>query len=243
MTLGGRIAQARKQAGLSQEQLGEKLGVSRQAVSKWESDQTNPDVAYVAQMCRLLEVPAGWLLLGEEGNTGGLFRRCPRCQGTITGVEKFCPSCGWDLAESPEELRDDSRYNLFLWEVQDKISAQYALRRFYQELPEDSGCTLPDCILDDPMRYDITLAESAPVAICQNADRSAAQLARRLLAGYAELRTYPAEAGDSWVELSSLPPVDSLSTQRPSKEPMTFGMTVLAVIAGIVGAVILLAFL
>ena len=38
MTLGERIAQARKQAGLSQEQLGEKLGVSRQAVSKWEGD-------------------------------------------------------------------------------------------------------------------------------------------------------------------------------------------------------------
>ena len=50
MSLGERIALARKQAGLSQEQLGEKLGVSRQAVSKWESSQTNPDVAYVAQM-------------------------------------------------------------------------------------------------------------------------------------------------------------------------------------------------
>lgn len=37
MELKDRIALARKQAGLSQEQLGEKLGVSRQAVSKWES--------------------------------------------------------------------------------------------------------------------------------------------------------------------------------------------------------------
>ena len=37
MTLGERIALARKQAWLSQEQLGEQLGVSRQAVSKWES--------------------------------------------------------------------------------------------------------------------------------------------------------------------------------------------------------------
>ena len=37
MELNERIALARKQAGLSQEQLGEKLGVSRQAVSKWES--------------------------------------------------------------------------------------------------------------------------------------------------------------------------------------------------------------
>ena len=66
MSLGERIALARKQAGLSQEQLGEKLGVSRQAVSKWESSQTNPDVAYVAQMCRLLGVSSDWLLLGEE---------------------------------------------------------------------------------------------------------------------------------------------------------------------------------
>ena len=37
MELNERIIQARKQAGLTQEQLGEKLGVSRQAVSKWES--------------------------------------------------------------------------------------------------------------------------------------------------------------------------------------------------------------
>ncbi len=37
MELKERIALARKQAGLSQEQLGKKLGVSRQAVSKWES--------------------------------------------------------------------------------------------------------------------------------------------------------------------------------------------------------------
>ena len=37
MELKDRIAQARRAAGLSQEQLGEQLGVSRQAVSKWES--------------------------------------------------------------------------------------------------------------------------------------------------------------------------------------------------------------
>ena len=52
MTLGERITLARKKAGLSQEQLGDQLGVSRQAVSKWESSQANPDVAYVAELCR-----------------------------------------------------------------------------------------------------------------------------------------------------------------------------------------------
>lgn len=65
MELNERIIQARKQAGLTQEQLGEKLGVSRQAVSKWESGQANPDVTYIAEMCRLFDVSADWLLLGK----------------------------------------------------------------------------------------------------------------------------------------------------------------------------------
>ena len=38
MTVGQRIAQKRKELGLSQEALGERLGVSRQAIYKWESD-------------------------------------------------------------------------------------------------------------------------------------------------------------------------------------------------------------
>lgn len=71
MDLKDRIALARKQAGLSQEQLGEKLGVSRQAVSKWESGQANPDVAYVTEMCRLFGVSSDWLLMGlDEGDQG-----------------------------------------------------------------------------------------------------------------------------------------------------------------------------
>ena len=46
-----RIAAARKAAGLTQEALGEKLGVSRQAVSKWESGQAVPDLDTVAKLC------------------------------------------------------------------------------------------------------------------------------------------------------------------------------------------------
>ena len=43
MELNERIASVRKAAGLTQEQLGELVGVSRQAVSKWESGQAVPD--------------------------------------------------------------------------------------------------------------------------------------------------------------------------------------------------------
>ena len=44
MTLGEKLKDARKRAGLSQEQLSEKLNVSRSAVAKWETDKGIPDV-------------------------------------------------------------------------------------------------------------------------------------------------------------------------------------------------------
>ena len=44
MNLGNNLFQARKKAGLSQETVAEKLGVSRQTISKWETDETVPDI-------------------------------------------------------------------------------------------------------------------------------------------------------------------------------------------------------
>ena len=64
-TLGRRIQEARKAAGLSQESLGERLGVSRQAVSKWESDASVPDLENLIAMSRIFGVTIG-ALLGVE---------------------------------------------------------------------------------------------------------------------------------------------------------------------------------
>ena len=66
MTLGQRIAQKRKEQGLSQEALGSALGVSRQAIYKWESDATFPEIEKLIAMSRLFSVPVGWLLGVEE---------------------------------------------------------------------------------------------------------------------------------------------------------------------------------
>ena len=65
MTTGQRIAQKRREAGLSQEQLGQQLGVSRQAIYKWESDASMPEIEKLVALSRLFSVPVGWLL-GEE---------------------------------------------------------------------------------------------------------------------------------------------------------------------------------
>ena len=94
MTLGERIALARKKAGLSQEQLGDRLGVSRQAVSKWESSQANPDVAYVAELCRICGVSCDWLLLGGGGGPGGAPRPVRELRGHCHRPGPVLPQCG-----------------------------------------------------------------------------------------------------------------------------------------------------
>ncbi|MGM9593419.1 MAG: helix-turn-helix domain-containing protein [Candidatus Onthomonas sp.] len=66
MTLGQRIVEQRKKLGLSQEALGERLGLSRQAVSKWEADAAIPEVDKLIALSRLFSVPVGWLLGVEE---------------------------------------------------------------------------------------------------------------------------------------------------------------------------------
>ena len=52
MTVGQRIAQKRKEKGLSQEALGERLGVSRQAIYKWESDAALPEIEKLVNLSR-----------------------------------------------------------------------------------------------------------------------------------------------------------------------------------------------
>ena len=66
MTLGKRIAALRKEKGLKQEPLAEKLGVSPQAVSKWENDQTCPDISLLPKLAELLGVSVDVLLSGEK---------------------------------------------------------------------------------------------------------------------------------------------------------------------------------
>jgi transcriptional regulator with XRE-family HTH domain len=62
MTLGEKLKSARKNEGLTQEQLAEKLMVSRQAITKWESDKGMPDIENLKQLSRLLNVSIDYLL-------------------------------------------------------------------------------------------------------------------------------------------------------------------------------------
>ncbi|ATO37287.1 hypothetical protein GTID1_08665 [Geobacillus thermodenitrificans] len=67
MTLGEKIKKARIEAGLSQEQLSEKLGVSRSAVAKWESGKGLPDIDNLKNLSKLLNASIDYLL--DDGET------------------------------------------------------------------------------------------------------------------------------------------------------------------------------
>ena len=64
MNLADRIQQLRKSRGISQEELADRIGVSRQAVSKWESGQTSPDLEKIVLLSDYFEVTTDYLLKG-----------------------------------------------------------------------------------------------------------------------------------------------------------------------------------
>ena len=65
MNLSEKIVMHRKSAGLSQEELAEKLNLSRQAVSRWESGTAMPDAGNILQLSKLFGVTADYLLNDE----------------------------------------------------------------------------------------------------------------------------------------------------------------------------------
>lgn len=66
MAISDKIQELRKQNGMSQEQLAEKMGVSRQAVSKWESGICAPDIEKIIALSGLFGVSIDYLIKGEE---------------------------------------------------------------------------------------------------------------------------------------------------------------------------------
>ncbi len=70
MTIGNRLANLRRAKGWSQEYVAELVGVSRQAVSKWEQDRSAPDTYNLIALARLYGVSVEYIAVGEaEGET------------------------------------------------------------------------------------------------------------------------------------------------------------------------------
>ena len=102
MTLGEQIQAQRKAAGLSQEELGEKLGVARQSVSKWESGATVPELDKLIAMSKLFGVSVG-SLLGLEESEGPDHELTEREMRALEAIARR-------LVPSPGELKKRRRW-------------------------------------------------------------------------------------------------------------------------------------
>lgn len=69
MDMAERLQDLRKKANYSQEQVSDMLGISRQAISKWESGQGKPEIDNVIKLVEIYNVSADYILLGQEKNT------------------------------------------------------------------------------------------------------------------------------------------------------------------------------
>lgn len=104
MTTGQRIAAKRKELELSQEGLGERLGVSRQSIYKWESDASLPEIDKLVALSRLFNVPVGWLLGVEEENAQGSD---PLSEEQLHMIEEIFRR--YQQQAEPKELSEEQR--------------------------------------------------------------------------------------------------------------------------------------
>ena len=81
MELGSNLFNARKKSGLSQEAVAEKLGVSRQTISKWEKNLSVPDADTLIRLAEILEVSVSELLgtnIAKENTAGNVAEQLSR---------------------------------------------------------------------------------------------------------------------------------------------------------------------
>ena len=100
------ISQLRRQAGMTQEELAAKLGVTNQAVSKWESAQCCPDIALLPDIARLFGLTVDELLTGApaEKPVGGDLPDVLKNDGVIRVLQfKGCELIRWDNREENGE--------------------------------------------------------------------------------------------------------------------------------------------
>ncbi|MBP3605156.1 MAG: helix-turn-helix transcriptional regulator [Clostridia bacterium] len=112
MTLGQKLSAYRKVAGMTQQQLGELLNISAQAVSKWENDQAEPDLATVRALADIYKISVDTLLNAEDvpvapADEGAHAEENERIEKSETVLPiGYCKNCG--IAVGEENLGADT---------------------------------------------------------------------------------------------------------------------------------------
>lgn len=125
MNIGERLLELRKQKGLSQEEVADQVGVTRQTVSKWEVGESKPDFDKIIPLCDLFSITTEELLRGEKGKEEQQVskeevydrRKIKRKTAMVLSISIFLYflSISWIiLASSFEFMSDEFMVSVFL---------------------------------------------------------------------------------------------------------------------------------
>ena len=112
MTIGEKLLNLRKQKNLSQEEVANCLNVSRQTISKWETDQSTPDLDKIGPLCELFEISADELIIGKSNNKqvgiceqeeqdNYLYNKQRRAKGIGKGILLYFVAIAWIMISIP----------------------------------------------------------------------------------------------------------------------------------------------
>lgn len=141
MKLNESIAFLRKQKGLTQEELANALGVTNQAVSKWESAQCCPDILLLPDLAKIFDVSIDELV-GYK-STEGLGNICLKIKDYFSSLpEKKAFENAYRIAALLHEVASTDGYKKTLpWEEKDYSLDQFSSEESYSICCEPEGCT------------------------------------------------------------------------------------------------------
>ena len=159
MTLGQRIQQIRLEYGLSQEEFAEKLGTTRQSVSRWELDECCPEIAKIVLISRIFSVTTDSILRDGistfEGDTAyfdcGVYRSAYR------------------------EIVETEKFSLVLYTSGDKNTLGMRLYRGYEDKKRLEAICERDLIAEKT-EYAYLVADSTPHIVVSNSEKLSEKL-------------------------------------------------------------------
>lgn len=106
MSLGQRLMELRKSKKMSQEEVAEELNVTRQTISKWETDQSTPDFDKIVPLCQLFGVSSDELLTGKKETVATIDlnpkeNKQKRTMGLVIGILLYFISVIWIMISIP----------------------------------------------------------------------------------------------------------------------------------------------
>lgn len=110
----------RKEAGLTQEEMADRLGVTTPAVSKWETGNSNPDIELLAPIARLLHISLDTLLSFREELTPSEIDEIIREMDEMFDSEEFEKVYEWAL----EKVKEYPNCNMLIWQVAVMLDAR-----------------------------------------------------------------------------------------------------------------------